>query len=43
MILIKEAINYIRENTGSILELIEFCVFDDHAVEYFKKEFEKID
>ncbi len=42
MILIKEAVNYIKENPGSLLELIEFCVYDDLTVGYFKKEFEQI-
>ncbi len=42
MILIREAVNYIKENPGSILELIEFCVYDDLTAGYFKKEFEQI-
>jgi O-acetyl-ADP-ribose deacetylase (regulator of RNase III) len=42
MILIREAIHYIEENQGSSLELIEFCIYDDATLAYFKKEFDKI-
>jgi len=41
-ILVREALNYIKENPKSSLELIEFCVYDDLTMEYFKKEFDKI-
>ncbi|MDH5769532.1 MAG: macro domain-containing protein [Nitrospirota bacterium] len=41
-ILVREALNYIKENQKSSLELIEFCVYDDLTTEYFKKEFDKI-
>lgn len=41
-ILVKEALNYIKENQESSLELIEFCVYDDLTMGYFKKEFDKI-
>lgn len=41
-ILVKEALNYIKENLKSSLELIEFCVYDDLTMGYFKKEFDKI-
>jgi len=37
-----EALNYIKENPKSSLELIEICVFDDLTTRYFKKEFDKI-
>ena len=41
-ILVKEALNYIKGQPDTSLEVIEFCVFDDETAEYFKKEFEKI-
>lgn len=41
-ILVKEASNYIKENPKSSLERIEFCVYDDLTMGYFKKEFDKI-
>ncbi len=41
-ILVSEASNYIRDNSKTSLELIEFCVHDDLTMEYFKREFEKI-
>lgn len=41
-ILVKEALNYMKENSKSSLELIEFCVYDDLTTGYFKKEFDKI-
>jgi O-acetyl-ADP-ribose deacetylase (regulator of RNase III) len=41
MILVRETINYLKEHPDSSLELIEFCVYDDLTVGYFKKEFEK--
>jgi O-acetyl-ADP-ribose deacetylase (regulator of RNase III) len=42
MILVGEAVNYIKKNPGSSLELIEFCIYDDLTARFFKKEFEKI-
>jgi O-acetyl-ADP-ribose deacetylase (regulator of RNase III) len=41
MILIRETINYIKAHPDDSLELIEFCIYDDLTVGYFKKEFEK--
>ncbi len=41
-ILVKKALNYIKENPKTNLELIEFCVYDDLTTEYFKKEVDKI-
>jgi len=41
-ILVKTALNYIKENPKSSLELIEFCVYDDLTTGHFKKEFAKI-
>lgn len=41
-ILVKEVLNYIKENPKNSLELIEFCVYDDLTMGYFKKELDKI-
>jgi len=41
-ILVKEAFNYIKENLKSSINLIEFCVYDDLTMDYFKREFDKI-
>jgi O-acetyl-ADP-ribose deacetylase len=42
MVLIREAIHYLKDYRDTSLELIEFCVYDAPTVEYFEKEFEKI-
>jgi O-acetyl-ADP-ribose deacetylase len=41
-ILIRESLNYMKINPKSSLELIEFCVYDDLTLGYFKKEFDSI-
>lgn len=41
-ILVREASRYLKENIKTSLELIEFCVYDDLTMGYFKKEFNKI-
>lgn len=41
-ILVTTASRYIRENPGTSLELIEFCVYDDLTTGYFRTEFEKL-
>ena len=41
-ILIKAALNHIKENPKSSLQLIEFCVYDDLTTGYFQKEFDKV-
>lgn len=41
-ILVKEALNFIKKNPKSSLEVIEFCVYDEFTVGYFRKEFDKI-
>jgi O-acetyl-ADP-ribose deacetylase (regulator of RNase III) len=41
-ILVREALNYIKENPESSLQLIEFCVYDDLTKGYFQKEFDKV-
>jgi O-acetyl-ADP-ribose deacetylase (regulator of RNase III) len=42
LILINEAVHFFKENPQSSLELIEFCLFDDLTMGFFRKEFEKI-
>jgi O-acetyl-ADP-ribose deacetylase (regulator of RNase III) len=41
-ILVREALNYLKENPKSSLEVVEFCIYDDLTMGYFKKEFGKI-
>jgi O-acetyl-ADP-ribose deacetylase (regulator of RNase III) len=41
-ILVNEALHYIEQNPKSSLEVIEFCIYDDLTMEYFRKEFGKI-
>ena len=41
-ILVQASLNYVCENPQSSLEVIEFCIFDDHTARYFKKEFVNI-
>lgn len=41
-ILVRETMRYIKENPKTSLEVIEFCVYDDLTMGYFKKEFEKL-
>jgi O-acetyl-ADP-ribose deacetylase (regulator of RNase III) len=42
MILIREAVQYLRDHPVTSLEQIEFCVFDTQTAEYFEREFEGI-
>ena len=39
-ILISESIKFIRENTQSTLETIEFCIYENDTLSYFKKQLE---
>ncbi len=41
-ILVREALNYLRESPESSLQLVEFCIYDDVTMVFFEKEFEKI-
>jgi len=41
-ILVREAATYLKENPETSLEVVEFCIYDDLTLGYFKKEFEKI-
>ena len=41
-VLVTTASRYIAENPGTSLKLIEFCVYDDLTMGYFRTEFEKL-
>ncbi len=42
-ILVRESLDYLsNDSPGTSLDLIEFCVYDDLTLGYFKKEMEKI-
>jgi O-acetyl-ADP-ribose deacetylase (regulator of RNase III) len=40
MILVGEVLNYLKKHLESSLELVEFCIYDDLTLGYFKMEFE---
>ncbi|GAB6184161.1 macro domain-containing protein [Thermodesulfovibrio hydrogeniphilus] len=41
-VLVNATVEYIKNNTSSSLEIIEFCLFDEDTYRYFKNEFDKI-
>lgn len=41
-ILIGESKKFLEENPNSSIEAVEFCIFDEQTLSYFKKEFDKI-
>lgn len=41
-ILIGEATLFLKKNRQSSLQVIEFCIFDDHTLSFFRKEFENL-
>ncbi len=41
-ILIGESKKFLEENPDSSLEVVEFCIFDEQTLKYFKNEFNKI-
>jgi O-acetyl-ADP-ribose deacetylase len=41
-ILVGKAAEYLKEQPGSSVQLVEFCIYDDLTLGYFKKEFEKL-
>jgi O-acetyl-ADP-ribose deacetylase (regulator of RNase III) len=41
-ILVNEANRFLQENKDTSLETIEFCIFDDLTLGYFKHEFDKL-
>lgn len=41
-ILVNESLNFLKENKDSSLEVIEFCIFDEQTLQFFKDEFDRI-
>ena len=41
-ILVGESSGFLRDNAKTSLELVEFCVFDDSTLDYFRKEFKQL-
>jgi O-acetyl-ADP-ribose deacetylase (regulator of RNase III) len=41
-ILVHEGARFLKENKETTLYTVEFCIFDDITLSYFKKEFEKL-
>ncbi len=41
-ILINESADFLRKNANSSLNVIEFCIYDDLTLGYFKKEFDNL-
>ena len=39
-ILVGETLNFLKKNPESRLNEVEFCIYDDETLEYFRKEFE---
>ncbi len=42
-ILVNESKKYLQGNPISSIEVIEFCVFDEQAAQFFKKELDLLD
>lgn len=41
-VLVRESVSFLKEQTNSSLKLIEFCIYDDLTMAYFRKEFEAL-
>ncbi|MDI6728628.1 MAG: macro domain-containing protein [Thermodesulfovibrionales bacterium] len=41
-ILVNEAKKFLEEHKDTSLEIVEFCIFDDLTLGYFKQEFDKL-
>jgi O-acetyl-ADP-ribose deacetylase (regulator of RNase III) len=41
-ILISESLSFLHEHKDSSLEVVEFCIFDEETLKYFKEEFDKL-
>jgi O-acetyl-ADP-ribose deacetylase (regulator of RNase III) len=41
-ILVRESADFLKKQTKSSLKVVEFCIYDDLTMNYFKKEFEKL-
>jgi O-acetyl-ADP-ribose deacetylase (regulator of RNase III) len=42
-ILVNESKNYLQNNPINSIEVIEFCVFDEKTVQFFKRELDLLD
>ncbi|MDP2158578.1 MAG: macro domain-containing protein [Nitrospirota bacterium] len=40
--LVGEAVNFLKKHKESSLTVVEFCIYDDETLDYFKKEFDKL-
>lgn len=41
-ILVGEALNFLKTHPGSSLKEVEFCIYDDETLAYFRREFENL-
>ena len=41
-ILVRESADFLKKQTKSSLKVVEFCIYDDLTLGYFRKEFEKL-
>jgi len=41
-ILVRESVDFLKKQTKSSLKVVEFCIYDDLTLGYFKKEFENL-
>ncbi len=42
-LLVGEAVNFLKKHKESSLAVVEFCIYDDETLDYFKKEFDKLE
>jgi len=41
-ILVRESVEFLKKQTKSSLKVVEFCIYDDLTLGYFRKEFENL-
>jgi O-acetyl-ADP-ribose deacetylase (regulator of RNase III) len=41
-ILVSESLSFLNKHKDSSLEVVEFCIFDEETLKYFKEEFDKL-
>lgn len=41
-ILVSEGARFLKENKGSSLQIVEFCIYDDMTLSHFKREFDSL-
>lgn len=41
-ILVQESKSFLEENQDTPIEIVEFCIFDDETLRYFRKEFDEL-